>query len=213
MRKFFALSIFVTFCLFARAQQTPVTDLGAGLSYLRVHSLPLDITSVTGASSQALIVDLRRVDTKDTGAQALVEALTPRAATTQFFLLVGPSTPRDLAKAISSASTKFLTLGIAQTKPDPRVEVQGTPAADRAAYDAFETGTPIEKLITGKIEKDRYDEATLVEEFKNGHVASPPEDDIETKPVVETKKDPAPATDRVLQRAVHLHRSLQALKR
>ena len=47
-----------------------------------------------------------------------------------------------------------------------------------------------------------------MKEFKNGnHDARPPEGNADGT------KTPPPLTDRVLQRALHLHRALQALKR
>jgi len=56
-----------------------------------------------------------------------------------------------------------------------------------------------------------------VHEFKNGHPdAEPPPapDPTAAKPAGDTAKEtpPVPPTDRVLQRALHLHRALLALK-
>ncbi|MSU45657.1 MAG: hypothetical protein EXS42_00655 [Lacunisphaera sp.] len=93
--------------------------------------------------------------------------------------------------------------------------VQTAAAADRRAYDALETGTPLATLISGKVEKDRFDEATLVKEFKNGNPdASPPPlpDPTALKSAAAPEKL-VPLTDRVLQRAVHLHRAGLVLRR
>lgn len=113
------------------------------------------------------------------------------------------------------AQTSALTLGAPGSAPAPNVVVQTAAAADRRAYDALETGTPLATLISGKVEKDRFDEATLVKEFKNGNPdASPPPlpDPTALKSAAAPEKL-VPLTDRVLQRAVHLHRAGLVLRR
>ena len=76
-------------------------------------------------------------------------------------------------------------------------------------------GTPVETLISGKIEKDRYDEATLVQEFKNGNPeAAPPQPpDPTAAKATDAPAKPPVLVDRVLQRAVHLHAARLALRR
>jgi len=198
---------------------TGLTDLGQGLSYLRVHS-PADSVKAA-ASSGALVLDLRYTTVDETSAAELKSALAARPANAPLFILVSPDTPPNLATVVQQSST--LTLGIAGAKPAPKVVVKAEAAADRAAYAALEAGTVIASLISGKVEKERYDEASLVEEFNNGNLdAEPPPAPDPTPPapgkteVTKAGDDPVkPAlpTDRVLQRAVHLHRALLALKR
>jgi hypothetical protein len=87
---------------------------------------------------------------------------------------------------------------------------------DRRAYEALATGTPVTQLISGKIEKERYDEAVLVQEFKNGNPdpAPPPAlDPTAGKHSGTAEKAAVPLIDHVLQRAVHLHHALLALRR
>ena len=207
-----------------------LTDLGQGLSYLRIRSL----ADSEGAlhkivpGTTALVLDLRQATASDESAAALQSVLAGRPANAPLFILVSPMTPPAVARAIDSS----LTLGAPGSSPTPRVVVQTDAATDRRAYDALDAGTSLTALISGKIEKERFDEAALVEEFKNGnHDAEPPAlsrvegppgpDPTAPMPATTGKeKTPPPAvspaerlTDRVLQRAVHLHRALLALRR
>jgi hypothetical protein len=193
------------------AKAAELTDLGQGLSYLRVHALAEAVKAA--ATPGALIVDLRYATADEASAAALKSALAGRPANAPIFILVSPATPGVLAPVISQSPAH--TLGLAGSSPAPQVAVKTDAATDRRAYEAFEDGVPLEKLISGKIEKDRFDEATLVQEFKNGNPEAepPPTPDPTTpKPEGELAK-PAVLTDRVLQRAVHLHHALLALRR
>jgi hypothetical protein len=200
------------FCPLSSA--TELTDLGQGLAYLRIHSVAESDAAlhkvVPGAG--ALVLDLRYATAGDDSGAALQAALAGHAAGTPLFILVSPATSPALAAAIRTSPA--LTLGILGSVPAPKVVVQADAATDRRAYDALETGTALEKLVSGKLEKERFDEATLVHEFKNGNPDAeppPPPDPTAPKPAG-TEEKPAPLTDRVLQRAIHLHRALLALK-
>jgi len=196
-----------------------VTDLGQGLSYLRVHALADAGRGLrsTLASPTAVVIDLRRATADEASLAALRDGLAVRnPAAARMFILVGPDTPAGVADIVGHSPA--LTLGIAGSQPAPKVTVQVDAATDRRAYDALETGTPVAALISGKIEKERYDEATLVQDFKSGNVdASPPPapDPTAAKPAdaKAAATPPAPLVDRVLQRAVHLHRALLALRK
>jgi hypothetical protein len=207
-------SLLLAVCLRA----TELTDLGQGLSYLRIHSVAEASAALHKAVSGAgpLVLDLRYVTADEASAATLKQALAARPATAQLFILVSPATAPALAPAIATSSA--LTLGAPESVPAPKVRVQTDAAADRRAYDALEAGTELSKLITGKIEKERFDEASLVKEFKDGNHGAepaPPVDPTAPKPEATAGKEPAatPPSDRVLQRAVHLHRALQALRR
>jgi len=212
------------------ASATELTDLGQGLSYLRIHSVTESEAALRKAVPRAgaLVLDLRYATVDDESAAILQTALAGHPAGTPLFILVSPAPPPVLAPAVAST----LTLGAPGSMPAPKVVVQTDAATDRRAYDALDAGTPLEKLISGKIEKERFDEATLVHEFKNGNPAplpgdrpgqtpagqqpgtvspAPSPDPTAAKPAGSPEK-PAPLVDRVLQRAVHLHRALLALK-
>ncbi len=196
--------------LIASLHAAEPVDLGQGLGYLRVHSLADDQAEITKAahSDHALVLDLRYAIANDESIAALRATLTQHASGTPLFVLVSPSTPPALANAAASE----LTLGPVGTVPTPKVIVHTDAATDRRAFNAHESGLALDALITGKIEKDRYDESSLMKDFKNGNIAAePPAGPDPTKPGA-PEKVPA-LTDRVLQRAVHLHRALLALRR
>ncbi len=193
---------------------TELTDLGQGLSYLRIHSVAGSEAALRKAVPGAgpLVLDLRYATAGDDSPAALKTALAGRSPNNPLFILVSPATPPVLDPVISASPA--LTLGAAGSLPAPKVVVQTDATTDRRAYDALDAGTPLAKLISGKIEKERFDEATLVQEFKNGNpdAEPPPTPDPTVAPTAGTLDKPAPLTDRVLQRAVHLHRALLALK-
>lgn len=221
--------LFSVLCLLSSG--TELTDLGQGLSYLRIHSLADSEAALRKAvpGAGALVLDLRYATASDESPAALQAALAGRSPNTPLFILVSPATPPALGRVISATPT--LTLGAAGSRPTPKVVVQTDASADRRAFDALDAGTALAKLISGKIEKERFDEATLVHEFKNGnHDAAPPPAPDPTAALPGNPSEPgvagtntgsaaasnvappAPLVDRVLQRAVHLHRALLALR-
>lgn len=199
-----------------RALAAEPADLGQGLVGLRVRSLAdsLPVIAAAVAESRPLVIDLRYATADAASAARLGETLQSRPAGALCLLLVSPALPAPVAAALTPLPVGIATLGIAGSQPDPTVVVQQSPAADRAAWDAAETGTPLATLVSGKTGKARYDEASLVKDFANGnHAAAPP-----AAPALASLKDPAPAAtpappvDRVLQRAIHLHRTLLAIR-
>ena len=227
--------LFSVLCPLVRASEP--TDLGQGLGYLRVHSLADSVKAA--ATSTALVLDLRYAIADDASTTVLKAALASRPANAPLFILVSPATPPVLAPLISQS--RAFTLGVADAQPAPKVVVGTDAATDRKAYDALEAGAAIDTLISGKIEKERFDEASLVQEFKNGNpdaaplpggrpgqtpagqqtgTVSPGPDPTAPQADSNPVKPAAPAvrlverpTDRVLQRVVHLHRALLALRR
>ena len=202
--------------LWLLSSATELTDLGQGLSYLRIHSVANSEVALRKAvpGAGALVLDLRYATAGDDSPAALKTAIAGRSPNTPLFILVSPATPPGLGPVISASPA--LTLGTAGSLPVPKVVVQTDATTDRRAYDALDAGTELAKLISGKIEKERFDEATLVQEFKNGNPDAaplPPPDPTAPKPAdAADKEPPAPLVDRVLQRAVHLHRALLVLK-
>lgn len=182
-------------------------DLSGDLGYLRVHSIGLEREAISAALAKprALVLDLRYpTDERDAG-EILRQALA-RPASARLYVLVSPATPVPVVGAIASNPTRLTTLGVKGSRPEPQVVVLQSSDDDRRAYDALMAGTPLANLVSGKIEKERYDEASLVHEFKNGVLDPKP-------PASPAGGESARLTDRVLQRAVHLHRALQALRR
>ena len=212
---------------------TELTDLGEGLSYLRVHAIDESAKGLTASlhEREFLVLDLRHANTSTESADFLRTALGARSTKQPVFILVGPATPTAIGKILAAATGKCITLGVKETMPMPQVIVDQPADTDRLAYEALESGQPIAALISGKIGKDRFDEAELMKEFNSGNTnaAPPPPPDPTAKPVVPAKspaaaKPPAsantgteptkvePLTDRILQRAVHIHRALAAIK-
>lgn len=219
MCRFFLLFLALgsLFC-FPGLSAAEVVDLGQGLGYLRVHSLASDEPAVRAAVNRigALVLDLRYVTVDAAAVDSLKTVLNARSPGQPLFVLVSPATPTAVTPAL--AATSALVMGAPGSVPTPKVTVRVHPAADRRAFDALDAGTELSKLINGRIEKERFDEASLVQEFKNGnHDPAPPPQPNPTAPKTESsppKETPAVIpTDRVLQRAVHLHRALAALKR
>lgn len=214
MKRLLSVLCLLSSVLCAPSSGTELTDLGQGLAYLRVHSVAESEAALRKAvpGAGALVLDLRYATASDESAAALRAALAGHPAGTPLFILVSPGTPPALGPTI--AQSPALTLGAPDSEPAPKIVVQTDAVTDRRAYDALDAGMPLEKLISGKIEKERFDEATLVHEFKNGNPAAepPPTPDPTAPKPAGTPEKPAPLVDRVLQRAVHLHRALLALK-
>ena len=215
MRHF--LRLFAVICLLSSASAAEPADLGQGLTYLRINSLVKSAQDLRGALLRPapLVLDLRYVADEPAAADALRE-LNSQPAKPKLYVLVSPATPASVAAILTKTSTPLVTLGVKDSVPAAQVVVEQTAEADRAAYAALETGTPLVQLVSGRIEKERFDEASLVQEFKNGNLdAHPPTlSQVEGRVAGPAKPTESPAVrpDRVLQRAVHLHRALLALK-
>lgn len=207
MHRLTALSLSLL-CLLSSAQAAAPAELVTGLRYLRIHSLEKSAAELADALNQttALVIDLRYT-ANESGAAEAINALNSQPAKPKLYILVSPETPKAIAEVITKTSTPLVTLGIPDSRPKPEVLVEQSSADDRSAYLALDNGTSLDALVSGKIEKERFDEAELVKEFKNGnHDAHPPEGNADGA------KTPHRLTDRVLQRAMHLHQALQALK-
>jgi hypothetical protein len=192
-------------------------DLGAGLSYVRVHALADSAPSLGDAlaGKRALVIDVRYATATEAAVVDLRSALARHPAGAPLFVLISAASPAAVLDAFGrAAGAPVVTLGVAGPGPAPQVIVRTDAPADRRAYDAFDAGTPLDTLIAGKITKERFDEATLVKEFKQGNydVEPPPESDPTAPKPANAVEKPAPLVDRVLQRAVQLQRALAALR-
>lgn len=192
------------------ARAAELVELDPGLAYLRVPDLtaPAPAVAAALAADRALVLDLRSTRASPEGAAALATALAARASRAPLLILVAPGTPPPLAAALDRLPPGALTLGVREAVPAPRLVVAQTSDADRRAVAALEAGTPLPTLLSGKVEKERFDEASLVREFTDGRrpprpAAAAPAAPAETAPAL---------VDRVLQRAVHLHRALGAVR-
>lgn len=211
MMKFlrFAVLVFVGSPLLKAAE--PI-DLGQDLAYLRVHALADEQTVIADLTrtGKPLVLDLRYATANDESLATFRAMLANRLAGATLFILVSPATAPALATTVASE----LTLGPVGTLPAPKVSVQTDSDTDRRAYDALDAGKTLAELISGRIEKDRYDEASLMKDFKNGNTSpEPPPRPNLTAPKPSAVEVTPGLTDRVLQRAVNLHQTLLALRR
>jgi hypothetical protein len=188
----------------------PPPEAAPGLAYLRVRDVAAEAGPLAAALApgRALVLDLRGARAGEADAAAFAAGLAGRTGRQPLFVLVGPDTPAGLVPERLPAGVA--TLGVAGARPKPQVVVAQDPAADRLAFAALDEGRPLEELVGGRLDKERFDEASLVREFENGNPGAepPPAPD----PATSAPATPRPPTDRVLQRAVNLHHALLAVR-
>lgn len=200
-------------------------DLGQGLAYFRVEHAGEDLARLDASLARGpVVVDLRSLKGSESDTDALAGRLIrPPAAKAPQFILLAPTTPTSLVAAASIPHPGRVTLAAKSPAVTPDVAVQTSLDDDRAAFAALAAGSTIEQLTTETVPKERHDEASILQDRHSG--ATPKEDAAPTtspdqppalveKTAAPAATPPAPAApfDRVLQRAVHLHRALRALR-
>lgn len=222
MTKSFAAIFLVLFLCGLRA--APLThDLGQGLTYHRAHALPADLPSSDAPHSTGLVLDLRSTTGDSAAATALSAWLKFHSAPrSPVFVLVNSVTSSALLAALSRRQHAIGLVVLAAAAPGftPDIAVAVPPETDRRAYDALEAGTPLDALLNAPIDKPRNDEAKLARERQPDRAPAVPETpapsdgaSASTPPDPAKPAAPPPLLDAVLQRAVHLHRTLLALKK
>jgi hypothetical protein len=203
--KRFGVALFL-FCLTAlgSAPAVPVErDLGEGLVYVRVHRLPADLPAKPAGRVAPCVIDLRYVDAADDAAAAFSAWLKFRASPrTPVFVLANGDTAAPLLKVVAQGErgAGVVLIGIGSDRFRPDVPVKSTSADERRAYDALEQGAAVATLVADQPNKVRNDEASLTGD----------------RPLDPPAADDKPATtpiDLTLQRALHLHRALVAMKK
>jgi len=191
-----------------RGSASAPVDLGEGLLYLRI----VDAASVPALeASSPLVLDLRRARS-ETPEEASGLGNLLRAAGPVRFVLISRETGAAVHHLLATRSPAVVTLSAGSVEPSPDFTVNAAAEEDLRAYDAYENGTDLARLIQPPIRKNRRDEAAIVRSRANGNgnnAASSEDPPAETTPEPE---EPL-LVDRVLQRAVHLHRGLKALGR
>jgi hypothetical protein len=193
-------------------------DLGRGLAYVRVHSLPADLPP-TPAKPGPLVLDLRYARGNPDAATTLGAWLKFRAsARTPVFILVNGGTAPAVLEFLENTEPLpgLLTLGAASSKFVPDVTLRIAPATERSAYDALEHGLPVETLLTDNPTKPRHDEAAIAQDHAATGSGAEDDDsalDDSSSPAPALPPAPPPLIDAALQRAVQLHRALLALKK
>lgn len=182
-------------------------DLGAGLAYRRVAALPRDLPAPVPGRPPALVLDLRFLAAEGEGAAALTAWLEARAAQGGIILVLGNG---ETAGPVRQALTQrrrppgVVVVGRPAEGFTPDLSVGATAASERAAWDALAAGTPPATLLREHPDKERHDEARLA----RGASAVP----APAAGAAAPRADPPPH-DGALQRAVHLHRTLLALRK
>ena len=191
-------------------------DAGEGLTYHRVTALPADLPTAESSRTQPAILDLRYVSGDTAAATALHAWLKFHAATrAPVFLLVNADTaPALLAPFADPRPAGLLLIGPAASALTPDLVIKTTAADERRAYDALAAGTPLSTLLLDAPDKPRIDEASLARDrVPDSTPLSDDDTDADFSAPTAKPKSPAPLVDAALQRAVHLHRALKALKK
>ena len=213
------LSVLFILAILAPLQAAPLErDLGQGLLYFRVHDLPADLPAAA-PKSHPLVVDLRYTAATPTGASALAAWLKSRATPDwPVFVLLNSETSPALRAEFAAGhrpAAGVITIAPLSSALTPDITVDVAPAADRRAYDALAHGASVDSLVTENPDKPRHDEAELAQERTN---PPPDSDDVDSLPpepgaTKDASSPPAPAVDRLLERAVQLDCGLLALHR
>ena len=179
-------------------------ELGSGLVYVRVHKLPADLPSTREGPAPACVLDLRFVEADPEAATAFGAWLKFRAAPrSPVYVVVNAGTSSALLRTLRTNPpiAGMISIGGSGGPFGPDSVVRVSPEEERKAYDAFESGVAMTALIADQPNKVRVDEASLAKE----------------RPAERVDAAAAPRAphlvDAAVQRAVHLHRSLQAFKK
>lgn len=188
------------------AKAAPLTrDLGQGLVYHRARELPTDLPAGSPTRKQPSVLDLRYAKGAGEAVSALMAWLKAWAGpVTPVFVLANGDTDRDLRRALAGfePDAAVMLIGVPARDFRPDIAVQTSAEKERQAYDALESGSSLAVLLTDNPDKVRNDEASLAKDRLAEAVA----DDV-------ANRESRPPVDAALQRAVHVHRALVALKK
>lgn len=204
--------------LFTSALQAELItrDLGENLYYFRARVLPRDLPPAE-LKEKSVILDLRYALAENDATTALQTWLESTATVkTPVFVLINADTAPAIREFLDARRSHpgLVTIGQAIPGFEPDIAVDSSSDEERRAYDALTPETRIEALITENADKPRIDEASIMRARADAQ-----DEPVEANPLdrltpTEKKTDsPPPPIDRTLQRAVHLHRALLALRR
>ncbi|MBL9201880.1 MAG: hypothetical protein JNL39_15325 [Opitutaceae bacterium] len=186
-------------------------DLGQGLAYVRVKRLPADLPAHSAGPARPCVIDVRYTEADAVAATTFAAWLgfraTPRAP---MLVLANTATSPALLDALArpGARPSVIVIGAPGARFAPDLAVSSTAAEERTAYDALENGAAPDTLLADFPDKVRNDEASLV----RGQ-SGPGETPADAPPEGPAERRSAPVIDAALQRAVHLHRALVALRK
>ncbi len=211
-------------------------ELGQRLSYVRVHELPADLPAKPAGRLPACVADVRYVAADAEGAKAFLAWVKERAtARSPVFILANASTSPELLNALATRGRMagVVVVGIEAPGFKPDVAVRAAAEDERRTYNALEQGAEMATLLADYPDKVRHDEASLSKDRPElpptpaplpapTPGSSSPTPSANTPPATSSERPAGeasaakPAVNRVdatLQRAVHLHRALVALKK
>lgn len=198
-------------------QAEPITrELGESLDYFRARVLPGDLPPAE-VKQKSVILDLRYALAENDAPTVLQTWLDSKAtAKTPVFVLINADTAPAIREFLEARRSHPGLVTIGRTAPgfEPDIVVDSSNDEERRAHDALAPDTRIEELITENADKPRIDEASIMRaraEAQDEPVEANPLDRL-TPTEKESEVPPAPV-DRALQRAIHLHRALLALRR
>ncbi|MFZ9747687.1 MAG: hypothetical protein ACO3G4_13765 [Opitutaceae bacterium] len=183
----------------AVARAAAPVDLGEGLAYVRLKSLPADLPAAP--RSGPLVADLRFLAASAEQATAFAAWLGFQARPGVPLLLVANrETGEELRRVLTGPRPPAVVLlGVPGPGFAPDLVVMTSAESDRQAYAAGDRGVPWTTLLADHPGKVRQDELSL----RHGG-----------EPAPGAGAEPAePILDAALQRAVHLHRAHRALRR
>jgi hypothetical protein len=184
-----------------------VRDLGQGLTYVGVAALAEDLPAAGAVPAGACVLDLRGAVGSDADAAALSAWLKGRARPAAPVFVLGNSETAFALRLVlvdRTPGSGMMVVGVAGPGFEPDVAVKVAPEQERAALAALRRGARRWMNSCGKTAKNRNDEASLLRER--------PVDGEATNSTT-AKAGTAAVIDVTLQRAVHVHRTLLALKR
>jgi hypothetical protein len=187
----------------AVARAAAPADLGEGLAYVRLKSLPADLPAAPRAG--ALVADLRFLAASAEQATAFAAWLGFQARPGVPLLLVANrETGEELRRVLNGPRPPAVVLiGVPGPGFAPDLAVTASAEGDRQAYAAGDRGVPWATLLADHPGKLRQDELSLRTGGESGRPPAPEAGPAGAEPVV----------DAALQRAVHLHRAHRALRR
>ena len=186
-------------------------DLGLGLAYVRAKQLPADLPTKPTGKVPPCVIDVRYTDADAVAVTTFVAWLRFRAtARTPVFVLANAATSAVLLDALANrgAVEGAVVIGVPGGRFRPDSAVKSETEDERKAYEALEGGAALEALLADYPDKVRNDEASLVR-GQSGSGDTPVDLPAENS----ARRRNTPTIDVALQRAVHLHRALVALKK
>lgn len=185
-------------------------DLGQGLKYFRLKQLPGDLPAQSEISPiTPVVVDVRYLPAEPEEAATLDAWLRFRASPkAPVFLLANSDTSPALLRLLSQREpgTGMVVIAARSRQLEPDISVPVSRENEQRAYAALAEGVPVTVLLTDNPDKVRNDEASL----SRDRLAESSAESTSSEPAA---KGPRPPLDVALQRAVHLHRALLALKK